>query len=90
MPSRLLYSVRYMSLDPAHTEAERVKTVIPGDGDHGSILRLLDTFCVGIWLAGQFFTIIEDAAEKHIYTCFRCSLMQEFLYNTFLAIRFQD
>lgn len=38
----------------------------------------------------QFFAIIKGAVDQHIYTFFGGSLVQEFLYDTFLAIRFQD
>lgn len=56
-PSLLWYFVHYKSLGPAHTEAERIKGVIPGGGDHGVILEAA-CHTVGIWLAVQFFTII--------------------------------
>lgn len=48
-PSLLQYFVHYKSLGPAHTEAERIKGVIPGGGDHGVFL---EASCHTLWAFG--------------------------------------
>lgn len=39
-PSLLRYFADYKSLGSAHAEAERIKGVIPGGGDHGLLATL--------------------------------------------------